>query len=165
MDNPFDPSILKPGDFELFFTEHDPVDTLIGIKTGMWIAHIEIDAGNGQSLASRNGIGVNIFPRRTSGLVCVRGPIEPFNFNAGLDWFNTKAKGQGYDWKGLATATALTTEGEEGKMFCSEFAVNFYRACGYNPCNPSQAAWRTYPRDMWLMGTFETKWALNSYYA
>jgi len=164
MDATFDPSILLPGDIILYFTD-DPVDYLIAVKTGKRVGHVEVYAGAGQSLASRNGVGVNQYPLRIDGAVCVRRPLGTFSFTAGLDWFTHTAKGQGYDWKGLATFTSLVNEGEEGKMFCSEFAVNFSRACGYNPCNPSQPAFETSPRDFWILGTFETKWALNEYYA
>jgi uncharacterized protein YycO len=164
MNNTFDAAILNPGDMLLYF-EDDPVDFLIAVKTGKRIGHVEVYAGNGTTMASRNGIGVSVYPLRTSGVVCVRKPLGVFDFTAGLAWFNASAKGQPYDWKGLATFTSLVNEGEEGKMFCSEFAVNFYRACGYNPCNPSQPAYETSPRDLWVLGTFETKWALNDYYA
>jgi hypothetical protein len=163
MNSLFDPSILKPGDIILYYTE-DPVDFLIAVKTGKRIGHVEVVAENGQSYASRNGIGVNQYPLRLDGAVCVRRPVNIFDFTAGVKWFNEVAKGQGYDWKGLATFTSLINEGEEGKMFCSEFVVNFFRACGYNPVNPSQPAYETSPRDLWILGTFETVWALNDYY-
>lgn len=163
MDNPFDQSILLPGDALLYYTT-DIVDFVIAEKTGKRVGHIEIYVGNGLSYASRNGIGVNQYPLRLDGLVCVRRPIDKIDITAGEDWFNKIAKGQGYDFDGLITFTSITNHGHEGQMFCSEFAVNYYRACGFNPCNLSQPSFETSPRDFWILETLETKWALNDYY-
>src|ERR1019366_4614963 len=134
MDNSFDRSALKPGVMLLYWSE-DAIDRIIGVKTGYRIAHVEHYAGAGQSVASRNGIGVNIYPLRLEGLVMVREPVGAFDFAAALAYFQT-VKGQPYDWEGLLTFTSLTTEGEEGKQFCSEFSINFLRGGGHVPCNP-----------------------------
>lgn len=162
MDNTFDPSILQVGDMLLYYTE-DFVDFIIAEKTGKKVGHVERYAGNSQSYASRNGIGVNIYPLRLDGLVCVRRPNGFLNFGEGAIWFQT-VKGQGYDFKGLLTATSVVNHGEDGKMFCSEFSLNYDRACGFEPFNPSQPAYETYPRDLWLCGSYKTIWWLNDYY-
>ena len=169
MNNAFDQTILKPGDVLLYYTE-DFVDRIIATHTGYRIGHVERYAGGGQSMASRNGIGVNIYPLRFDGLVMVREPIGPFNADKGWAWFNQapplpKIKGQPYDFEGLLTFTSLTTEGEEGKMFCSEFSINYDRACDFLPCNPSVPAYEMAPAHLRILGTYRTKYALNDYYA
>lgn len=161
--NPFDQSILEPGDVLLYYVE-DFIDTCIAEKTGKAVGHIERYIGNGQSVASRNGLGVNQYPLRLDGLVCVRRPRQPIDFEAGMDWFEKVAKGQGYDFEGLLTFTSFFKSGHEGQMFCSEFALNFDRACKFEPFNPSQPAYETSPRDYWLAGLFSTVWAVSAEY-
>jgi len=156
----FDASILKPGDVLLYFT-HDFIDDVIAEKTGKPVGHIEVYAGDGKSMASRNGIGVNVYPLRLDGLICVRRPDGELDFATGMDWFNTVANGQGYDFEGLLTFACITTHGHEGQMFCSEFALNFFRACGFQPFNSDQPSYETSPRDFWICGRLETIWSSN----
>lgn len=168
MDNIFNADSLLPADMLLYYTE-DIVDRVIAEKTGYRLGHVERYAGGGQSLASRNGIGVDVYPLRLDGLVCMRRPIGPFNFDKGMAWFNQAPplpmiKGQSYDWEGLLTFTSITTQGEEGKMFCSEFSINFDRACDFVPCNPTVPAYEIAPAHLRLLPTFQTIWWLNEYY-
>lgn len=157
-------AFLQPGDVLLYF-EDGLVDQVIAEKTGKRVGHIERYIGGEQSVASRNGVGVNQYPIRLDGLVCVRRPpAGALDMVKGMDWFNRIAKGQGYDFEGLLTFTSFVQRGETGKMFCSEFALNFDRACGYEPFNPSQLPECTSPRDYWICGSFDTVWKSGDYY-
>lgn len=151
-----DKAIAKPGDVLLYFVD-GVVDLVIAEKTGKRVGHIEVYIGDGQSLASRNGLGVNQYPLRLDGLICIRRPKnQTFDLAKGIAWFNSTAKGMKYDFKGLLTFTSFVKAGEPGAMFCSEFALNFFRACGYEPFNPSQLAVNTSPRDFWISSEFDT---------
>jgi hypothetical protein len=160
---PFDVSVLEPGDKLLYYTE-DFVDFVIAEKTGKKVGHIEVYFGQGQSTASRNGAGVNIYPLRLDGLICVRRPRQSLDLDAAKKWFNETAKGQAYDFKGLLTATSLVRYGEDGKMFCSEYALNWDRAAKFEPFNPDQLACDTYPRDYWANGLHQTVWRVSQDY-
>lgn len=157
-------AFLQPGDVLLYYLEHDFVDTIIAEKTGKPVGHIEVYVGNEQSYASRNGVGVDIYSLRLDGLICVRRLIQPIALDQGANWFQSVAKGQPYDFKGLLTFTSFIKHGEAGKMFCSEFALNFYRACAFEPFNKDQLAENTSPRDFWMCGAFNTVWKSDENY-
>lgn len=161
--NAFDQSILLPGDMLLYFDEGSFVDFVIAEKTGKKVSHVETFVGGGQSIASRNLIGVGQYPLRLDGLVCVRRIRQPWNLEAGLAWAKT-VNGQDYDFKGLLTATSLVKDGTPGDMFCSEHRLNFDRACGVEPFNPSLRADCCYPRDLWLCAAYETVWKASDDY-
>lgn len=159
---PFDSSILQPGDILLYFVR-DFIDEAIAEKTGKDVGHIERYIGNGKSIASRNGIGVDEYPLRLDGLVCVRRPRQSIDFDAGMAWF-AAVKGQGYDFEGLLTFTSFVKRGQEGKQFCSEFALNWDRAAKFEGFNPDQPSFETSPRDYWLCGLYSTVWAASADY-
>lgn len=147
----------------LYFVE-DPVDFIIAEKTGKRVGHVERYFGNGQSVASRNGVGVNLYPLRLDGLVCVRRAVGTLDNDRAGDWFRNVAQGQRYDFKGLLTFTSFIKSGTPGDMFCSEFSVNFDRAAGFEPLNPSQPAVETSPRDLWILPTYKTIWRAGEDY-
>jgi hypothetical protein len=137
---------------------------LIAAKTWHNISHVEVYAGNawwqqkwqpavaglnGQrvaqsfngraSFASRDGVGVDVYPLRTTELAYVLRPVvcagnaETFDLRAGLRWFVT-VQGQKYDWLGLTRfVKAQGSTKPKDKMFCSAFWLRFMRACGFNP--------------------------------
>ncbi len=153
----FDPSLLKEGDAMLFY-EPTLLDTLIAVKTSFWCAHIEIYDGDGQSVASRNGIGVNRYPVRLNGLIAVRRPKTCIDWQMGQEWFEKHARWQKYDFKGLMCFYLAVKQGSPHRMFCSEFALRRYRASCFQPFNPNQDADRTSPGLFWSSGTFESIW-------
>lgn len=117
---------------------------LISIKTWHKISHCEVYVGDGLSAASRDGLGVDIYPVRLSELVEVYRPKSEYKFdiNKALIWFMTKAKGQKYDWVGLLRFTwgQPYVDGDgNNKQFCSEFLTRFYRAGGMDPFNGEDA--------------------------
>ena len=148
---------LKKGDVLLYFDRASLMDWAIAIKTFTCIAHIEIYTGTGMSVASRNGVGVNRYPLRMDGLVCVRRPAQYFDFEAAEKWFET-VRGQDYDWKGLLCFTLAVKQGSKDKMYCSEFGLRWCRAGSYQPFNPALDADCTPPSYFWASKEFFTVW-------
>jgi hypothetical protein len=139
MGNPPNPFTLNPGDC-LLYSPSDFFGLVIAIKTYNWISHVEVYAGDKTSVASRDGMGVNKYAYRSLQLAMVLRPNGPFNFGKAMGWFNSIAKGQKYDWKGLLCFTLAVKQGSKDRMFCSEFATNFYRAGGFEPFQPDYLA-------------------------
>lgn len=132
---------LKPGDC-LVYAPTGVFGWIIAIKTWHWIAHTETYIGNGQSVASRDGLGVDIYPTRFAQLAYVLTPNQPFSLESSMDWFAT-VDGQGYDWLGLLRfawrSRVVPTQREMNKQFCSEFTTRFYRKGGIDPFNKADA--------------------------
>ena len=152
-----DQSTLLPGDVLLYFDKKSFVDWAIAVKTWNRIAHIEVYAGNGMSYASRNGIGVNLYAFRYKGLVCVRRATRPLDILAAADWFNS-VRGQKYDWKGLLCFWLAVKQGAKNMMYCSEFALRWFRHGDFEPFNNKQDADKTPPSYFWVTKAFNTIW-------
>lgn len=148
---------LQPGDHLLYF-DNSFVDWVIAVKTWHKIGHIEIYNGHGLSVASRNGIGVNIYTLRTPGLKAVLRPIGAFDMRAGHDWFCKHAQGQGYDFLGLFCFTLAVNQGSPNKMFCSEFAREWDRAAGIPSFHPSCPGDLVAPGDFLDSPAFDHVW-------
>ena len=156
---------LLPGDCLLYWRA-DLVDWIIRCKTWTKCAHVEVYRGEGMSYASRNGIGVNIYPVRWDGLVAIRRPDLRFgtvNTGAAASWFSG-VQGQGYDWIGLCSFYIASVQGSPKKMFCSEFATRLYRAygfaaiaCDYDADLVAPAQFEQTPalKTVWLAGQIE----------
>ena len=152
-----DATNLLPGDVLLYFDSRSLVDWVIAFKTWNRIAHIEIYTGHGMSVASRNGIGVNRYPLRTEGLVCVRRSGAPLDMASADRWFQF-SRDEKYDFKGLLCFYLAVKQGSMKKMFCSEFALRWCRHAGLEPFNPAQDADKTPPSYFWVTPAFETVW-------
>jgi len=87
--------------------------------------------GKGQSVASRPGKDVNIYPVRTEEVSYVLRPKRELLLDYGMAWFKS-VQYRPYDWWGLLRFFRIGKY-NDNKMFCSEFAINFYRACGFEP--------------------------------
>lgn len=125
---------IRPGDC-LLYAPTGVFGWLITIKTWHAVGHTETYVGQGYSVASRDGIGVNLYPLRESDLIAILRPKPEykFNLNKAFGWFWAKAKGQKYDWRGLLRFTwgsDYSAGNDNNKMFCSEFVLRFYRAGG-----------------------------------
>lgn len=132
---------------------------LIRTKTWSRYSHIEVYDGSGQSLASRDGIGVGRYPFRAEGLLRVRRPIGAYNRHAARAWFKT-VDGQGYDWVGLLSFMAAAWQGRENQqMFCSEFALRLYRAGGIEPFTARTDADAVAPAQFDISGVFADVWS------
>ena len=152
---------LKPGDC-LHYGAHDLFGWTTAVKTWSWTVHVEIYHHEGFSVASRNGLGVNIYPTRLTGLCAITRPkFEPLDFVTADSWFENVAKGQGYDWLGLLCFTLAVRHGSPTKMFCSEFATRYYRKLGHHAVNPRWDADHTAPAQLLQSATSTwiwTKW-------
>lgn len=127
---------MIPGDL-LLYKPSGLWGYLIAIKT--WtakVSHVEVYAGDGMSWASRDGVGVGLYPTRTDKIAYHLRPDEPLDFLAMQAWFET-VDGQRYDWLGLARFLYWGSigTGNDGKQFCSEFACRLYRSGGMDPFN------------------------------
>lgn len=131
--------MIRAGDV-LLYSGTGFFSKLIKVKTWSAISHVEVSIGNGYSVASRDGQGVGLYPHRATELVAILRPKGPFDVTAAMRWFQT-VDGQGYDWLGLMAFYWAKWQGKEnGKMFCSEFAVRFLRAGGVEPFTPETDA-------------------------
>lgn len=100
---------------------------VIALKTWHMIAHVEVSLGGGESVASRDGLGVGRYPHRSADLAHVLRPVLPMDLAAALRWFRT-VEGQPYGWVDLLAFIGLTADGPG--MVCSPFATEFLRAGG-----------------------------------
>lgn len=111
-----------------------------------------------QSTASRNGLGVELYPFRRDQLIAVRRPIQHLNYLRAWTWFMDRAKGQKYDWLGLLCFTYAVKSGSPKHMFCSEYATRFYRMARINPVEPNMDADTVAPNDLLKSMAFRTVW-------
>lgn len=153
----FSSAILRPGDC-LLYSPYDFFGWLTCVKTWSRFCHVEVYVGDGQSVASRNGIGVNRYPLRTAQLSCVRRPAYPLNLGKAT-WWAQSCYGQKYDWLGLLCFTLAVKKGDPTKQFCSEFALRFYRAGGFEPFNPDCDADHTAPSEFLQTPALVTVWS------
>lgn len=132
---------LQAGDCLLYLPK-GPYGFLIAIKTWHEIAHCEGYVGGGESVASRDGIGVGRYPLREAQLRYVMRPIVPFDVAAAQQRFDREWRGQGYDYFGLLRFAWRAPVGRtrfNNKQFCSELLTRWYRAGGVDPFNGDDA--------------------------
>src|SRR3954468_21970097 len=91
---------IEPGDC-LLYRPKGFFGWVIALKTWHQVAHVEVYVGNGQSVASRDGIGVGLYPFRNTELCAILRPNKEFQIAPALDTFYRKYRGQGYDVMGL----------------------------------------------------------------
>jgi len=134
---------LQAGDI-LLYGGYDLVSRLIQFRTWSDVSHIEVYIGEGRSVASRNGIGVNQYPLRVLGLRRVLRPVVSFDLAAGLHWFES-VKGTPYGWGDLAKfyLIDIPTNG----LICSEFGDMFFTACNLPLFNTAYPEGAVCPRD------------------
>jgi len=150
---------LKPGDVLLYAAGHDFFSWAIRLKTWHPVSHVEVSIGGGESVASRNGIGVNRYPTRYDGLAYVLRPTVPFQRGAALDWFTRHAKGLPYSWIDLANFLGVNID--KRGMFCSEFATLVLRAGGV-PVFNAEPAIKVAPCEFLLSELLQTIWSLEA---
>ena len=95
------PADLIPGDI-LLYGGMGIFDSAIGVVEGDDADHIEVYAGEilgmPQSWASRNGIGVDLYPFRPDSLKYVRRCKTTLNEEMAQKWFLAGVKGIKYGW-------------------------------------------------------------------
>jgi uncharacterized protein YycO len=156
MSTPFDPSILRPGD-SLLYRPSTLFGLIIKYKTWARFSHVEVYIGGDQSVGAREK-GVRVWPLRLDHLGCVLRPYCPPNMESGLEWFYSKANGQGYDYLGLLCFTLAAKQGSPNKQFCSELGTRFYRAGQLNIFAPHWDADRIAPGNFLMTPAFEIAW-------
>jgi len=116
-----------PGDV-LLYSANDVFSLVIKFKTWSEICHCEVYLGLGRSGASRPGDGVGTFDLRLDGLWGVLRPDPPLTdeqFGA-LVVAHRDLVGTPYDYLGLLRVFygSGRGEGDSGRMWCSEYAVD-----------------------------------------
>lgn len=155
------PIELLPGDALLYATPWDFVDFCIRLKTWSKAAHCESYVGEGFSVASRNGIGVNKYPFREAGLIAVLRPKSPFDLEFAMSYFR-RVQFQKYDFGGLMSFFLADKLKSKDRQFCSEFLTNFYRAGGLNFVYPDWSADKVAPGSLIMSPVFEWAWTAGS---
>lgn len=150
---PPDISTIKPGSILLYNTPGDVVDEII-TRTGP-AAHVEFYEGNGKSLASRNGIGVNRYDFRSAGLIAIlETDVDVAAFSA---WFETVI-GDAYDWSGLMGFVEGRVTQEAGHWFCSAVIAKGFQMVNFPLFNHLWNASLIDPTDMLKTPVPRWKW-------
>jgi hypothetical protein len=151
MRTPFDKSILRPGDC-LLYRPTDVFDYAVALKTWTYVSHVECFIGQGFSVASRNGRGVDRYPLREDNVAAVLRPGPEFRLDMAMNVFyfgngtpGSKLQFQKYGWVTLGTFCLLNNNPIEGHQICSEFAANWYDAGNYPLFSDIWPAYRTAP--------------------
>lgn len=150
-------SQLKAGDV-LLYKGTGLYGFIIRLKTWHPEGHVEVFVGNGQSAASRDGLGVGIYPARTADLVKVLRPDVPFQRAAALDWFYHNANHLPYGWLDLLQFTGLNVD--RRGIVCSPFAVRFLRAGGVPVLN-GEVAEKVAPFELALDDYLKPVWTAS----
>jgi hypothetical protein len=105
---------------------------IIAFKTWHKVTHVELYLGLGLSSASRNGVGVNLYPLREADLVYVWRPKMPFNAGKAMN-YTAKHKGTPYGWLDLLAFAGLKCDGDG--IVCSPWVTDVLRNNGIDPFN------------------------------
>lgn len=159
----FNPAHLRPGD-HLLYGAHDFTGWLTGLKTWSPAVHIEIDVGKGKSVASRNGLGVELYDYRPGQLIAVLEPRQTINLDKALRWFNEPfdhaecigVRGRPYGW--LDLLRFFNVRRDTPGWICSQFACLFDHAGDFHPFNDEYANGSVAPGDFFLSNAFAWKW-------
>lgn len=128
---------LAPGDV-LLYTSGGFYGWVIRLKTWHPVTHAEAYAGYGRSVASRNGIGVNAYPVRVSGLTYICRPklTQRINLREAIAWARSQY-GTPYGWTDLLQFVGVNVQARG--IVCSPFVTEFLRAGGLDPFNGEPA--------------------------
>jgi hypothetical protein len=156
----FNTALLQPGDV-LLYGGNSIFDRAIGFMTWSNCHHVEIAISQVQSVASRNGKGVNIYPTRTEGLRYVLRPNVPLDFSNGMAWFYSHAKGKPYGWLDLLRFIGFNLKNPGDGLICSEFSALFFQACAAPLFNVRYSAGIITPRDHLITPRLDLFWSYN----
>ena len=157
MSRTFDFADVRQGDV-LLYRPTGIFGKIISIKTWTHVSHVEVYAGGGTALASRDGKGVARYALRTEDLGYVLRPTKRLDWDAALEWFYNSADGQKYDWKGIMVFSLAVRQGAMDRMFCSEFACRFFDRGGHPLFAPGWDADRTPPSMLLATRELELVW-------
>lgn len=124
-------SQLQAGD-ALLYSGKGLYGCLIRLKTWHSVGHVEVYLGLGLSTASRDGVGVGLYPVRETDLAYVWRPQMPFNASRAFA-YASKRKGEPYGWLDLLAFIGWKSDGEG--TVCSPYATDVQRAGGVDPFN------------------------------
>jgi hypothetical protein len=158
---------LKAGDV-LLYNDSSLIDRLICFRTWSDVAHVEVYLGNGLSSASRNGVGVNVYPLRLLGLRYIRRPLTDFNTPDAYQFARENA-GLPYGWLDLAQFYGGLPRWFERLLrwvfriprkgaICSQWADLQLRAGKVVAFSEDYPAGKVSPRDFLVTPTLETIW-------
>ncbi len=146
--------LLYPGDC-LLYDSGTLVDRLIKFRTWSNVAHVEIYLGNGVSTASRNGVGVDFYPTRYSGLRYIRRPEGIFDLQSARKFAESK-KGTPYGWADLGRFYLLKIPGRG--LICSQYGDLVWRAGQIIAFAQDYPAGAVSPRDFLVTPLAKTIW-------
>jgi hypothetical protein len=138
------PADLQVADLLLYSTP-ELVDDIIEWKTGDNVAHIEVYVGNGLAWASRNGVGVNEYPFRDTGLVYVRRPKLLPDMIEARKWFEDGVRHLPYGFCDILATMNIKSSGRG--VDCSHFVAAFCEIAGCSQFDASYPKNKITPRD------------------
>ena len=152
---------LREGDV-LLFNRPGAFSWLIRHATNAPVTHTEVYFGSKVTAASRNGVGVDVYPVDLSGLAAV---LRPKRFKLGpAEAYQHGVRGQGYDWTGLVRAFAANQWGRNNtKQWCSENSTNVQRAGGIEPFTPDIPADMIAPGDFLKSAAYTHVWKVQGF--
>lgn len=146
---------LRPGDL-LIYSRSAFFSRAIKIKTWSNYSHVETFLGGTKTHSARDsgkfwgkptpGTGVGVFEIDFDGLVLVRRPRDPFNFERAWEYIKS-VEGQRYDTFGIFRFFTIGKQSTD-KQFCSEDATRLARAAGVHPFVKWLDADLVSPRDL-----------------
>lgn len=154
--------IVQPGDC-LLYSGSGLWSWLIKLKTWGPVSHSEVYIGNGQTVTSREGQGVNFYAFTDEHLYVILRPETPINMTAALTWFTTPGedgrtpKGQPYGYWQALRFFRLGKE-DTARMMCSPCCTRFYRKGDVVPFAPSWDASLVSPKDFLASPHFTEVW-------
>lgn len=153
--------MFRAGDILLYSTR-SLIDDLIRWKTSGECAHVEVYAGNGQSWASRNtiGVGKTTYPFRPDGLVIVKRPVMPFNYDAASSYFEKNLAGLPYGFDDILANIGIDRNHPKG-VDCSHMATLLLENAGCLQFDVSYNAAKISPRDFQISPLSNVIWTAS----
>lgn len=148
----------------LLYSKSDLFGWLTALKTWSPACHVELYEGEGMSLASRNGIGVNRYPFREAQLAAILRPVAPLDSAAIKAWFEVpfnKLTGEGvrgrpYGWLDLLRFynIKIATNG----WICSQFVAKAVKVGGLKAFANQYNEGTIDPGDFFVSPSFHWVW-------
>lgn len=155
------PTPLLPGDV-LLYSKSDFFGLLTAWKTWSPAVHVELYEGEGMSLASRNGMGVNRYLYRSKQLAAVLRPNAPLSMKSVTKWFETPYKsgegvrGRYYGWLDLLRFYSIRIP--TGGWICSEFVAKALKEGGLKAFAEKYDEGTVDPGDYFVSPAFDWVW-------
>jgi hypothetical protein len=148
-------TVVEPGDC-LIYRPSTIFGWIIAVKTWNRFSHVEAYFGRTWSIGARQK-GVNYYPFDVEHLARVMRPKRRFDMPKAMLWFKGVV-GQKYDYLGLLCFTLAVRQGDQNKMFCSEWMTRWYRSGGFEPFQPEVDADHVAPAQFAQCPLFYVVW-------